>query len=257
MTGDGVESLFHLFSKRYDVFQCLCDGELDKRAVEGRIDASRPTVDRAFRELEAEGLLTSTGTTYELTNFGERCCATFSRADETLRTLDGARDLLAHLPADAGFDERLLEGATVHYVEDHAPQAPLARIVEIGHRASEIRGYSSIVTPQYVSQFHDIVVEQGTPATLVFTEDVVDAGRQRYAPAFEEIVAAANATVHVTPTVFTYGVVVGDGTVAVPVGAELDRLLAVVENDSDAAVAWADEFLDRALDAAGARELDV
>jgi predicted transcriptional regulator len=257
MTGDDVESLFHLFHKRYDVFQCLCDGVLDKRTIEDRIEASRPTVDRAFRELEAEGVLTSTGTTYELSNLGERCCAVFGEADERLRTLDGARDLLAHLPADAGFDERLLADATVHHVEDHAPQAPLARIVEIGRRASEVRGYSSIVTPQYVSQFHDIVVEQGTPTTLVFTEDVVEAGQHSYAPAFEEIVAAANATVHVTPTVFTYGVIVGDDTVAVPVGAELDRLLAVVENDTDAAVAWAGEFLDRALEADGARTLDA
>lgn len=255
MNGDDAESLFHLLHKRYDVLQCLCAGELDKRTVEERIDASRPTIDRAFRELEAEGLLTSTGTTYELTNFGERCCAAFREADETLRTLDGARDLLAHLPADAGFDQRLLDGATIHHAEEHAPQAPLVKVVEIGRQASDIRGYSSIITQQYVSQFHDIVVEQGTPTTLVFTEDVVETGRGSYTPEFEAIVAADNATVHVTPNVFTYGVIVGDGTVAVPVGSELDRLRAVLVNDTDAAVAWAEEFLDRALDAESAREL--
>lgn len=255
MNGDGVESLFHVFYKRYDVLQCLCAGELDKRQVEARIEASRPTIDRAYRELEDLGVLTSTGTDYELTNFGVLYCETFCRTDDDLRTLDEVRDLVARLPADAGFDERLLEGATVHRVEDHAPQEPLLRIVETARGASEIAGYSSVIVPYYVDEFHSLVVEQGTPTTLVFTEDVVETGRQNYGPAFDEICAADNATVYATPNVYNYGVVIGDDAVAVPVGDELDRLQAVIVNDTEAAVEWGREFLDRTLDADAATEL--
>ncbi|WP_335999612.1 helix-turn-helix transcriptional regulator [Halorientalis halophila] len=255
MDADSVGDVLHLFSKRREVFECLCDEQFDKQAVQKRIDASRPTVDRAFRELEAAGILDSTGTAYDLTNFGALCCAEFERVTGTLGTLTAMADLLAHLPREADFDLRMLEGAAVHYAEDHAPHEPLMEVLDVAVAASEIAGYSSVITPHYVDAFHSLLVEEGTPARLVFSEGVVETGMENYPERFGEIVDAPNATVYETEHDYTYGAIVGDGRVAVPVGDDRDRLLGVVTNDTVDAVAWVTAFLDDVIASDRTREL--
>ena len=255
MEPDAVADLFHVFDKRYDVLDCLCDGELDKRAIEDRIDASRPTIDRAFRELEAHGLLTSAGTAYELTNFGELCCSEFARTQDALDTLTDVEDVLSYLPRDAGLDFGLLDGANVVHAEEHAPQEPFQEILGVVTDASEVAGYSSTIMPHYVDSFHSLVVDAGIPTRLVFTEDVVDTGYANYGETFTELVEADNATIYATSHVYTYGVAIGDGTVAVPVGDELDRLQAVIVNDTDAAVAWGRDFVDRVIESERTRRV--
>lgn len=255
MTADSVADVLHLFHKRYDVFKCLCDEEFDKGVVEERTGASRPTVDRAFRELEDAGVLTSAGTTFELTNFGRCCCAEFERIDERLGALTEVADLLAHLPGDATVDRRVLDGADVHYAQDHAPHEPLAEVVEVAAAADEIAGYSSVITPHYVDAFHSLLVEGDTTARLVFTEGVVETGLENYPERFGALLDADNTTVYITERAYTYGAIVGDGRVAVPVGDHRDRLLAVLTNDTDAAVAWATAFVDGVADDERTRRL--
>lgn len=101
--------------------------------------------------------------------------------------------------------------------------------------------------PHYVDAFHSLVVDAGIPTTLVFTEDVVETGNENYAEKFGEIVSADNSTIYATSQVYTYGTVIGDGTVAVPVGNERDRLHAVIVNDTDSAVEWANDFLEQII----------
>ncbi|MFD1587131.1 helix-turn-helix transcriptional regulator [Halorientalis brevis] len=257
MSADPVAEILHVFHKRYEILKCICDGQLDKREIEDKIDSSRPTIDRAYRELEDLGMLASTGTSYELTNFGKLCCEEFARTEDTLQTVTGMEDILSYLPRDAGFDVGLLEGAAVHYAEEHAPQEPFVEIVDVAANASEVKGYSSTIMPHYVDSFHSLVVEAGVPTTLVFTEDVVETGHSNYAEKFGEIVAAENSTIYATTEVYTYGTVIGDGTVAVPVGNERDRLHAVIVNDTDSAVEWASEFLERIIASDQSRRLSA
>jgi len=255
MSTGSVTDIFHIFYKRYDIIKCICDDQLDKRTVEARLDVSRPTVDRAYRELEDIGILTSTGTSYELTSFGVLCCAEFHRVEATLRTLAETKDLLSYLPKDTAIDMRLLRGADIHYAQDHAPQEPLMEVVDVAVDASEINGYSSTITPHYVDAFHALIVEDGTPATLVFTEDVVETGYTNYTEKFGDIVAADHTTVYATELVYTYGAAIGDEAVAVPVGDELDRLQAVIVNDSDDARACASDFLGELITAEQTRNV--
>ncbi|MFB6178196.1 MAG: helix-turn-helix transcriptional regulator [Halorientalis sp.] len=238
-----MADIFHVFYKRYDILKCICDGQIDKREVEDQIDSSRPTIDRAYRELEDLGMLTSTGTCYELTSFGDLCCTEFARTEDALQTISSMKEILSYLPRDAGLDLGLLKGAEVHYAQEHAPQEPFMEIVNVAMGASEVAGYSSTIMPHYVDSFHSLVVEGEVPTTLVFTEDVIETGYENYEQKFGEIVEADHATVYETSLVYTYGVAIGDDAVAVPVGDELDRLQAVIVNDTEAAVTWGHDFL--------------
>lgn len=246
---DSVADLLHVAHKRYDVLRFVAAGELDKGVIESRIDASRPTVDRAFRELEDVGVLTSEGTTYELTRFGALYCETFRQATDDLETLAPARAVLSSLPPDAAVGRDVLDGAEVYQANRHASQEPFTEVAALARDAAEIRGYSSSLMPYYVEVFRTLVVEEEIPTTLVLTTDVVETARTRYADAFDEILGTAHATLYETSTVTTYGLLVTDDAVAVPVGSERDRLRGVVVNDTDAAREWADDYFERLVDA--------
>lgn len=255
MGTDSVVDLLHLSYKRHDIIRLISDGTLDKRAVEAAIDSSRPTLDRAYRELEGAGIITSTGTSYELTNFGELFCQEFVRTWDAFGTLTEVRDVLSYLPRDAAIDMRLLEDAAIHQAEEHAPQEPLMEVVDIALTSDEIKGYSSTLNPYYVDVFYRLVVDDGVPVTLVFTEDVVDAIRTNYSEKFDDILRADHARIYSTPEVKTYGLIMGDGTVAVPVGDERDHLQAVIVNETDAAVEWGDDYLESLAGSPEATEL--
>ncbi len=255
MSVDSVARILHLFHKRYDVFRCLCDDELDKRIVQERTGASRPTVDRAFRELEDAGILTSAGTVYELTNFGDRCCAEFERVTGALETLTEAEELLSHLPRDAGFDMRLLTGAEINHAADHAPHEPLTEMTDLAVSAGEFYGYSNRIIPYTVDGFHRLTVEEGVIARMILSEEVVETGLANYPEKFGAIVDAETTTVYATDYTYNYGAAVGDGRVAVSVSNDRDRLLAVITNDTDAAVEWVETFLDGIVASDRTREL--
>lgn len=248
MDEDPAKNLLHLSYNRYEILTLITEGEFDKREIESQIDASRPTIDRAFRELEDTGILNSEGTTYELTNFGELYCETFTQTADAFGTLASVKEILSRLPRDASIDMQLLEGASVYQAKEHASQEPFMEVINIARQASEISGYSSSLMPYYVDVFHSLIVEEGIPATLVVTEDVVETARENYADKSNEVIQAEHATVYATPKVKTYGLLVADETVAVPIGSERDRLQAVIVNDTGEAMQWAMEYIDRLIE---------
>lgn len=257
MGSNSVADLLHLAHKRYDVLRLVADGELDKAAIESRIEASRPTVDRAFRELEDAGVVTSEGTTYELTRFGALYCETLREATDALGTLAPANELLSSLPRDAAVGRAMLDGAEVYQADPHASQEPFAEVVALARDASAVRGYSSSLMPHYVDAFRSLVVEEEVPTTLVLTEDVVETARERYGTAFGAIVRAPHATLYETSVVTTYGLLVTDDAVAVPVGSERDRLRGVISNDTSAAREWATDRLERLVESDATRPVEA
>lgn len=252
---DELEELLHIYSRRADILEFIADDVLDKRLIDDQLDVSRPTIDRAFRELEGAGILASTGSTYELTKFGDLFCQQFLRTREVLRAMTDIRPALEHLPRDEAIDMRLLRNATIHRAETHAPQEPFLEIANLAYEATELVGYSSTVMPYYVDVFHTLIVDEEIPATLVFTADVVDTLRENYSEKFEDLLHTEHASVVSTPVVKSYGLLMSNDTVAVPIGDERDTLQAVILNDSEAALEWGEAYLSLLTEPADATEL--
>lgn len=244
MEDDATARILNIYNKRFDLLCATCDGMLDKQAIVERIDSSRPTVDRAFRELEDAGVLTSTGTEYELTNFGELLCQQFTHTRDVLDTLTKMKEVLSLLPRDSAIDMRLLERAEVYQSKEYAPQEPFLDVVDIADTAAEITGYSSTIMPSHVDMFYSLIVTEETGATLVFTTDVIEILEENYPDKFAEVTEADHTEIYGTPTVKMYGLLMADDTVAVPMGGRGDRLEAVIVNDTDAALEWGVEYFE-------------
>ncbi len=255
MVADSVEELLKISHQRQDLLQLFAAGIFDKQAVEAELDVSRPTLDRVYRDLESSGILTSAGTTYELTAFGDFVCRNLERSRRILEPLSNVQHALSELPADAGIDRRLLDGADVMQVKEHIPMEPFMKIVEDARESNQITGYSPSLRPYFVESFYSLIMDEGIPTTLVLRDVVVDAVYDNYEAKFEDILAVDHTTIYETPINETYGIIMADETVAVPLGDQPMGVKAVILNDTEAAVDWGAEFLDRLTSADGVREL--
>jgi len=246
MTDLTRDDLLHLLATRHEMIDPICNGSLDKRSIRRRLDVSRPTVDRAFRELEELGMLTSTGTAYELTRFGRLFCERFHDQVSTVDQMVEVGDLLAHLPGSAAIDERMLEGARVLETEPHAPLAPLTEVGELATDADRIEGYTNALLPNYVSFVKRGVSSKGMGARIILPEAVMEVAFEEYMEQLSELLDAPEFTLVKTHETIPFGVlVVDDEAVGVSIRDDENRLRGALVNESAAAVEWATEQLDR------------
>lgn len=256
MTEVSRDDLLDLLATRHRMIEPLCDGLLDKQVIQERVDVSRPTVDRAFREFEELGLLESTGTTYEITRFGRLFC---DRLEEQLDHIDEMVELaslLSHLPESTSIDDRLLSGAEVIQTDPQAPLSPISQLEEIMTDAEYIIGYSNVVLPHYVNFFHHQVVEEDLDATIILSEGVMDRVLEEYPEKAKEVTAVEGFSFVTSPESLPYGIRLIDGEiVGVAIRDEENRLQGVLVNDSADAVEWAEERL-AALEEGG-EEFDI
>lgn len=239
------DDLLHLLATRHEMIEPLCEGSIDKQAIKRRLDVSRPTVDRAFRELETLGILDSTGSSYELTRFGRLFCDRFGDHIAEVEEMAELADLLAYLPEGASIDDRLLAGAEVYGSEPHAPLSPLTHAGEIVQEADRIEVYVRALIPQYVSYVHRGVIEEGLEARVILPEPVMEVAFDEYMDELSELLDHPNFSLVKALDSVPYGILlVDDETVAVAIRDQENHLRGALANDSPAAVEWARERLD-------------
>lgn len=245
MTDLSRDDLLHLIATRHEMIGPICGGTLEKQTIEEVLDISRPTVDRAFRELEELGLLESTGTTYGLTRFGRLFCDRFDDQLDQIDEMVDLADLLSHLPESASIDDRLLSGAEVIQTEKHAPLTPISEVSRLIETAKEVAGYSNVILPHYVSFVHERVLDEGMSATIVLSEGVMERALSDYMAELGELMEADHFTLVKSTESLPYGFVVVDGeTVGVAIRDGQNHLRGALLNYTDEAVEWAREHLD-------------
>ncbi|MFD1587848.1 hypothetical protein ACFR9U_12725 [Halorientalis brevis] len=221
MGSDSVVELFRLMDNRAALLQLIADGTLDKEAVAAQVDVSRPTLDRAYRELQEAGILTSTADGYSLTNFGQLFCQNFRHTTDGLGTMAEFREVLSRLPADASIDTRVLDGASLSRADGGDVTTAVSEAAGPLRDATELTAY---VPP--------------TNATVL-----------------DAVGAAPGAEIYEASTTAPYEVLVADQTVVIVVPAAPDESAAVLSNDTPAAGRWASEFFDRLVDAEQTRDV--
>ena len=239
------DDLLHLLATRHEMIEPLCEGGIDKRAIRRTLDVSRPTVDRAFRELEKLGILDSTGSSYELTRFGRLFCDRVGDHIEEVEGMAELSDLLAYLPEGAAIDDRLLVEAEVFGSEPHAPLSPLSNAGAVVEEASRIRAYARAMIPQYVSYVHRAVMEDGLEARIILPEPVMEVAFDEHMAELSELLDQPNFSLVKALDSVPYGILlVDDETVAVSIRDQENHLRGALVNDSPEAVEWARERLD-------------
>ena len=245
----GVDDYLDLVAERAEVIETLVEGPTSPGEVADSTDASRSTVNRAIRALEDAGLVERTSGGYAATPVGRLALDHYRAYRRTGADLQSVGPALAPLPTDAPVEVDAVAGADVTTGDDATPYRPAERLHETVADADVYRAVlPALDDPRHVGLLYEHVVTDDDPADLVVSEGLLDRLHEEFPRRLSQMVETADLSVAVGDTP-PFGLVLtdhgGDRRASLLVFADSGGLHAVVENERDRALAWADATLDR------------
>lgn len=169
-----TQELLTQIAQRDGILACMERGVTDKRKITEGVDCSRPTVDRAIRELENYGVVASTGSTYELTVFGKLVYRKYLNSVSRLHDCIEAHELLSDPTIEDVVPMVYIDNANVYPVNEAGANQSFQRFSRLLSESSRIEGVSSVIP----SGFPDLVtgIEDGTDQDIriVFGEEAMN-----------------------------------------------------------------------------------
>lgn len=161
-----------LVISRLEIIECIANGGTDKRDIEAAVEPSRPTIDRAIRELEGQFLVVRQDGEIRLTRFGRHVYEKFARVETTIDGLFDAKTLLDELPAGLEVGMDALADAEVVVSKPHAPQKPLAQLESLVRESGQQRTGIVLpaITPRIVELIADATESNSATHDLILTE---------------------------------------------------------------------------------------
>ena len=243
MSNERRSELLKCLRKRESLIKYLIEDTTGKRALTEKLDVSRPTVDRAFRELEEIGFIESQGTDYRPTLYGQLAFEQYEMFTNTIDQLLKGEDMFIHLPPSRPIDYKVLEGAEIRSAPRHAPHEPLLQVRELVKPAHQITGLSPVVLPDLVRLFHEQIVENRVAAEFILQEPLIETITANYKNELDEVLESGRASFRETNEMIPFGLlIIDDETVWVGIYDLEGSLQGTITNDSTDAVAWATEI---------------
>lgn len=232
-----------VLARRAELLRALREQPRSKPALVDELGVSRSTVDRAVRELEAEGLVErSDGVA--LTLRGRLALDSYGTFTGQLRDLDAAAHSLDSLPDDARVARALFRDATVVEAAPVAPQRATAAYRSLVADATRVEGYASALLDGNVRTFRDRIVEDDLEADLVLDPDVLQALVGSHGSLVAEARDTGRLTMHEAASQLSYSLMLvetPETTHACALVYDDSGHTGLVRNDDPEAVAWAED----------------
>jgi predicted transcriptional regulator len=242
MPADDVGDVIETVGRRADVLRRVGPEGLRKRDLVADLSVSRSTVDRAVRELADAELIRRSDDGYVRTLAGDLALREYDRLTGRIDGVVEATDVLDPLDADAPFDARLLDGATVVPAVAPSPRRPLRHLTDLVERSSHVVAFAPAVFPAQVDAYRDRTLDGSLTARVVVTAEVVERLVSTYRADFLSILETGRLSIRRHTALPSYSLTVGE----TPEGPELgivtysdNRICGFVGNDDPAAVEWA------------------
>lgn len=128
---------------RVSVLEALNRRPRSRNELLSLIDTSRPTLVRVLSDFESYGWIERTDSEYTTTPVGSAVAEAFSRALETVSTVDRLRGLLTSVPDDVlTVDVEAFSDATVTTAAPGVPFRPVQRLVELADASTTFREFN-------------------------------------------------------------------------------------------------------------------
>lgn len=232
---------------RIAVLRALVDGPLSRDDLRDRIDASRVTIARVLRELEARNWIEGSGQEYAATPLGEWVCDEFTRLVEELKAERRLREPVQWLPDEVvTFDLRRLRDAEVILVDECDSTELIRRVIEFHRSGDRIRGLARSSAPRAVKNHWELTVHGETRVELVITPAILDAIRDHEPTArrFREMLDEETAQYYVHDGV-PVSVAIVDGAVGITLADEDGVLRGGLKTEDETVLGWAEDLFRR------------
>ncbi|MFC4249180.1 helix-turn-helix transcriptional regulator [Natribaculum luteum] len=238
------DSVLETITRRRSLLAALEDGPRDKRDIVDALECSRSTIDRAIRELEWLAFVDRTDGAYRLTVAGQLALAEHRRRLESIDAIARVADLLEYVPHDAPMAPSMLEGATVHEREPHAPNEPLEEIASLIGTADRLRGFAAADRiPQFRHQLYDRTLDGTLDAEVLFTDELTTFLLEDRPREIRKLLVDGTLDIYSIQSIpYGLGIVETQSSsqAFVVVQNEAAEVQGVIQNDSPAALEWAD-----------------
>ncbi|WP_434523171.1 hypothetical protein [Halorubrum sp. AS12] len=159
--------------KRQTVLEYICQCKPDKRTLVENLSESRPTINRAVRELEDLDLVERVDGVCKPTYTGQTAYNLCKEFTNSFQMLQETSPELSSLPLDAELDKSIFLGGSVFHPPDYAPYERIQPLDNDLRNGEKIVAATEILIPHI-----DEILRQGTDGdadiTLFVSNDVLD-----------------------------------------------------------------------------------
>ncbi|MFP4174999.1 MAG: helix-turn-helix transcriptional regulator [Halobacteriales archaeon] len=232
-------------SNRVTVLRSLVEGPGKPSELRDRLGIPRSTFQRILSELQDRNWAKKTNGAYSATPLGEYVEGYFSECVGTMSTLDELERFFEYVPfseVDAGFE--ILVESEITVSDSYSPHAPMERILDALEDADEVRGIAPVITDTHAKAYHDAILD-GTYVENVVQTTVADAIFSRYDEWFDDVSQNGRTETYIYEGELTLGLTIMDGTVFVGAYDDDGIARALLENDTDEMLEWAEAYHDR------------
>lgn len=244
---------------RVAIFEAIAERPRHRDEIRAQVDASRVTIARILRELEARNWIENSGKEYAVTPLGEWICDEFTRLVEEMESEHQLRAPLQWLPAEVvTFDVRCLRDAEIILLDGSDATALIRRIVKFHRSGDRIRGLARESAPEAIENQWELTVHGDTRVELVITPEIMDSIRDHSPTAqrFREMLAEENANYFVYEDIpISVGIV--NGAVGINLADEQGTLKGGVKTENETVHAWAVNLFETYRDKARPVESDA
>lgn len=244
---------------RVAVLEELIEAPQSRDELRDHVDASRVTIARILRELEARNWIENSGQAYAVTPVGDWICTEFIRLVDEVEAEHRVRRALQWVPSDLlTFDIQCLRNAETVLLKRNDPTAAVRRLVEFHQDSKRALGCTRCVAPPLIETHWELTVNGDTRVRQVLTPKALDtvlnhstAKHQLY-----QMLEEANAHYSVSEDIpISVGIV--DDAVAINLTDEQGVQKGMLITEDETAHAWALDLFETYRDKARPVEADM
>ena len=233
-----TSNMLQVVHKRLDILRYVCKQQPPKRELVDAVSKSRPTIDRAIRELEEYNLVRRANGLCKPTFTGRKACALYVDVKDSFDILDDANAELSSLPLDAELSTAIFRGSSVFQPPDHAPYKRIEPMYDDLSEGSSLVAATRVFLPPYVNQILSRGTSGAMDVDLLIHKQIPDALPENQKSTLFECVKSGNTVLKVNQLPEYSLFLIDDEILYIAVYSDTNHLSTVIRNTGHQAIQW-------------------
>jgi len=231
--------------KRYECLHTLGNHPQAKPELVSSLDIPRSTLDDIFRDLERADLVEYHNGKWQLTLLGRYTLDHHTRYKDGLESLTDAAAIVEELPQETAVKRRFLIDADVHVATGPVPDEVMQVFLNAVESASHVRSVTPLAMASYADSFYRrATAGSDSQLEVVLPLETFERLRVLHPDQTDKAMADENTTLYHGNVPVTFSLWIGDDDHAGLIVYADQGVQGILVNDTDDALAWANEQYD-------------
>lgn len=233
-----TSGMIQVVHKRLDILRYVCKHQPAKRELVDYTSKSRPTIDRAIRELEEYNLVRRANGLCKSTFAGRKACELYVDVTDSFDILDDANAELSSLPLDAELSTAIFRGGSVFKPPDHAPYKRIEPMYDDLSDGNSLIAATHVFLSPYVNQILSRGASGAMDVELLIHKQIPNALSEDQKSTLRECVKSGNTVLTVDQLPECSLFLIDDEILYITLCSDTNHLSMVIRNTADQAIQW-------------------